>query len=123
MIRRIMLGLLIVSLPGAAWAQTQENYLPSKSQIYFRFDGMKMHQAAYEKSALGKTMQGETGKFLAELWKYTQDQILNVTANEPKVGPMLQDFGKLVFSMQENGIVFGKDQLAKILEHRAYLGL
>src|SRR5262249_40631371 len=107
MIKRIVLGLFVVMLPSAAWAQTQENYLPGKSQLYFRFDGMKKHQAAYEKTAVGKMMQGETGKFLDELWKYTQEQILNVAQNEPKVGPLLKDFSKLVYSMHQNGLVFG----------------
>src|SRR5262245_40046213 len=106
MCKRIVLGLVFALLPTVAWAQP-EKYLPSKSQIYFHYDGMKMHRAAFEKTALGKTMQGETGKFLEELWKYAQEQILNVAQNEPKVGPLLKDFGKLVFSMHENGLAFG----------------
>ena len=58
MLKKMVLGLLLVLLPGAGWAQTtQENYLPTKSQLYFRWDGMQMHRADFNKTALGKTMQ------------------------------------------------------------------
>lgn len=107
MVQRIVLGVLIALLPTAAWAQTQEKYLPAKSQLYFRFDGMKMHQAAFDKTAMGKMMKDETGVFLDELWKYAQEQILNAAQNEPKIGPLVKDFGKLIFSMREHGLVFG----------------
>ncbi len=107
MMKRIVLGLCVVLLPGVARAQNQENYLPSKSQLYFRFDGMKMHQAAFDKTAVGKMMQGDTGKFLDELWKYAQEQIINATQFEPKVAPLLKDFGKLVSSMHQDGLVLG----------------
>jgi hypothetical protein len=107
MIQRIVLGVLIAFFPTAAWAQTQEKYLPAKSQLYFRFDGMKMHQAAFDKTALGKMMKDETGVFLEELWKYAQEQILNAAQNEPKIGPLVKDFGKLIFSMHQHGLVFG----------------
>ena len=107
MFKRIVLGLLFVLLPGVAWAQTQETYLPSKTQLYFRWDGMKMHQAAFDKSAAGKMMKGETGKFVDELWKYIQEQVQNAAQNEPKIGPFLKDFGKLLGTMHQNGLVLG----------------
>jgi hypothetical protein len=104
----MVFGLLIALAPSAASAQTvQENYLPSKSQLYFRFDGMQKHQAAFDKTAAGQMMKGDTGKFLGELWKYVQEQLQNVAANEPKVGPLLKDVGKIVSSMHNNGVVFG----------------
>ena len=106
MTKRIVLGLMLALIPSAASAQP-ESYLPSKTQLYFHFDGMKMHQAAFDKTAMGKMMQGETGKFLDELWKYAQEQLLNVAQNEPKVGPLVKDFGKLVFTMHQHGLVFG----------------
>lgn len=107
MFKRMVLALCLAMLPGVAWAQTQENYLPSKSQLYFRFDGMKMHQATYDQTAVGKMMQGETGKFLNELWKWANEQAQNAAQNEPKIGPLLKDFTKLVGNMYDNGLVLG----------------
>ena len=83
MLKRIVLGLLFALLPGVALAQGQESYLPPKSQLYFRFDGMEKHQATYNKTAVGKMMQGETGKFLDEFWKYTQENLQTAAQNEP----------------------------------------
>ncbi len=106
MVKRMVLGLLFVLVPTAAWAQAQEKYLPAKSQLYFRFDGMQTHQAAFDQTAMGKMMKGDTGKFLDEFWKFVQENIQTAARNEPKVGPMLKDFTKLVSSMNQNGIVF-----------------
>jgi len=109
MFKRMVLGLLFALLPTVGWAQTaQENYLPTKSQIYFRWDGMQTHRADFNKTAVGKMMQGDTGKFLDEVWKYAQEQLQNAARNEqPKVGELLKDFTKLVGSMHENGVVLG----------------
>jgi hypothetical protein len=112
MLKRIVLGCLFVLLPGAAWAQTlQEGYLPARSQLYFRWDGMVVHQADFDKTAAGKTMKGDTGKFLREVWKYAQEQLQNAVKNDPNVGqkaaPLLKDFGKLLGSMYDDGVVFG----------------
>jgi hypothetical protein len=107
MLKRIVLGLLFAMLPGVALAQGQENFLPPKSQLYFRFDGMEKHQATYDKTAVGKMMQGETGKFLDEFWKYTQENLQTAAQNEPKIGPLLKDFNKLIVAMYQNGLVMG----------------
>ena len=108
MLKRMVLGFVCVMLPSAVCAQgLQDSYLPSKSQLYLRWDGMQMHQAAYDKTAVGKMMKGDTGKFLDELWKYVQDQVQVVAQNQPKVGPLLKDVGKLVGTMHQNGIVLG----------------
>jgi hypothetical protein len=107
MLKRMVLGFLFILVPTAAWAQTQENYLPKKSQLYFRFDGMQMHQAAFDQTAAGKMMKGDTGKFFDELWKYLEENIQTAARNgPPQVGPMLKDFTKLLGSMHQNGIVF-----------------
>jgi hypothetical protein len=108
MYKRMVFGLLIALAPSVASAQTaQENYLPSKSQFYFRWDGMQKHRAAYDKTAAGQMMKGDTGKFLDELWVYIQEQLQNVAANEPKVGPLLKDVGKILSTMHNNGVVIG----------------
>ena len=108
MYRRMVFGLLLALVPSVASAQTaQENYLPTKSQLYLRWDGMQGHRAAYDKTAAGQMMKGDTGKFLGELWKYVQEQLQSVAANEPRVGPFLKDVGKIINTMHNNGVVFG----------------
>jgi hypothetical protein len=106
MLKRMVLGLLFILLPGVALAQgVQENYLPAKSQIYFRWDGMQTHQAAFDKTALGVMMKGDTGKFLHELWEFTNENLKNAAQAEPKIVPMLKDFTKLIGTMHINGLV------------------
>lgn len=106
MYKRMVLGFLLVFAPTAAWAQTiQENYLPPKSQFYFRWDGMDMHRADFDKTAVGKMMKGDTGKFLDELWKFTNDNLQIIGQQEPKLGPALKDFTKLLSTMHQSGLV------------------
>jgi hypothetical protein len=60
-------------------------------------------------------MQGETGVFLDELWKYTQENLKTAAQmgdrgsapNQPKIEPLLRDFSKLVVTLYQNGLVFG----------------
>ncbi len=107
MFKRMVLGLLFVLLPGMACAQgVQEAYLPAKSQLYFRWDGMDTHRAAFDKTAVGGMMKGDTGKFLDELWGFTHDNLKNALQNEPKAGALLKDFTKLIGTMHNNGLVF-----------------
>lgn len=106
--QRMMAIAFCVLLPSAGWAQTaQESYLPAKSQLYFRWDGMQIHQAAFDKTAVGKMMQGEMGKFLVEFCRYVSEQTQNAARNEPRIGAYLKDAGKLVGSMHQHGIVLG----------------
>lgn len=106
MLKRMVLGLLFILLPGVALGQgVQESYLPAKSQLYFRWDGMAMHQAAFDKTAVGVMMKGDTGKFLDELWVYAHENLKNAAQAEPKVGPLLKDFTKLIGTMHTNGLV------------------
>jgi hypothetical protein len=108
MFKRILLGLVVAALPSAAQAQSKlESYLPAKSQLYFHWDGMEMHRGAYDKTAVGKMMQGETGKFLDELWVYIHDNLQTAAQNEPKVGPLLKDFSKLLGGMFKDGLAIG----------------
>ncbi len=107
MFKRMVLGLLFMLLPGVALGQgVQESYLPAKSQIYFRWDGMQTHRAAFDKTALGVMMKGDTGKFLDELWAFAHENLKNAAQAEPKVGPLLKDFTKLLGTMHTHGLVF-----------------
>ena len=107
MMKRIALAMLVAWLPGVSLLQAQEHILPPKSQLYFRFDGMSKHQEAFDKTALGKTLKGDTGKFLEEIWNFAQDNILKAAKNEPKVAPLLKDFTKVLSGTYQNGIALG----------------
>src|SRR5438874_9624996 len=66
MSRRVPAALVLLLLAGVARAQeAPEALLPATTQVYFRWDGVEAHRAAYDKTALGKMMQGDTGAFLA----------------------------------------------------------
>ena len=109
MLKRTLLVFCLALVPtiAQAQAQVQDSYLPSKSQFYFRFDGMTTHQAAYEKTAMGKMMQGDMGKFLEELWKFTEANLKAAAEKEPQIVPLLTDFTKLVSTMHSHGVVVG----------------
>src|SRR5262249_30950470 len=65
MSRRWGIALLVFLIPTLGRAQdAPEDLLPAGTQLYLRWDGVEAHRAAYEKTALGKMMQGDTGKFI-----------------------------------------------------------
>jgi hypothetical protein len=66
MSRSVLTALVLLLCAGAARAQdAPEALLPATTQVYLRWDGVEAHRAAYEKTALGKMMQGDTGAFFA----------------------------------------------------------
>ncbi len=74
MSRRFILALVLFWLPGLARAQdAPERLLAEKSQIYLRWDGIEPHRAAFDKSAVGKILQGDTGTCLAGMFTQLKD--------------------------------------------------
>ncbi len=68
------LALLLLLPPGLLRAQeTPESLLPASTQVYLRFDGIDPHRAAWQKTSLGQMLQGDTGTFLAALFKQLED--------------------------------------------------
>ncbi len=66
MSRLVPTALVLLLLAGSARAQeAPEALLPATTQVYLRWDGVESHRAAYDKTALGKMMQGDTGAFFA----------------------------------------------------------
>src|SRR5947209_5911652 len=68
--KRFAIALALVLLPSLARAEelknpSPEQLLSANTQVYLRWDGLTSHRAAYDKTALGKMMQGDTGKFFA----------------------------------------------------------
>jgi hypothetical protein len=66
MSRRVPFALVLLLLAGTARAQeAPEALLPAATQVYFRWDGVEAHRAAYDKTAVAKMMKGDTGAFFA----------------------------------------------------------
>lgn len=107
MAKRVFAVLALLLLPGLCQAQEQEKVLPSGSQLYFRWDGIKAHRAAFDKTAAGKMMKGEMGTFLRALLTYGQDVGQLVAQKEPQVGPWITDATKIVGSLYRDGVLFG----------------
>ena len=55
---------LLLLLPAMSRAQQEpENLLPAGAQVYLRWDGVDAHRQAYSQTALGKMLQGDSGRF------------------------------------------------------------
>src|SRR5207249_10833098 len=52
--------------------------LSARTHLYLRWDGQKAHRDAYVKTAMGKMMQGDTGKMIDHLFSLLHDN-LNAT--------------------------------------------
>ena len=102
----IALAVLLLA-PALSYAQA-ENVLPAHSQLYFRWDGVKAHREEFDKTAFGKTLKGDTGKFLKELWAYATENIGQaLDQNEPVAGGIFQDVVKALGHVTDGGIVLG----------------
>jgi hypothetical protein len=75
MARSFTLAVIWLSLIPAAHAQTPEDLLPAGTQAYVRWDGMKAHRDVYSKTALGKMMAGDTGKFVDSVFGQMQETV------------------------------------------------
>ncbi len=66
MSRRVATALIALLFAGSARAQdAPEALLPATTQVYLRWDGVEAHRAAYEKTAVGQMMKGDTGAFFS----------------------------------------------------------
>src|SRR5262245_8366334 len=66
-VRSVRFGVvcLVLLLPALSRAQQEpEELLPAGTQLYLRWDGVEAHRKAYSQTALGKMLQGDTGRFL-----------------------------------------------------------
>jgi hypothetical protein len=83
MLRRWGLVFLLLLVPAVARAQdAPEQLLPAGTQVYLRWDGIDAHKAAYDKVALGKMLQGDTGKFVASVFSQFQDLLGSAVVQE-----------------------------------------
>lgn len=81
--RRIGMVVVLLLAPALARAQeAPEDLLPAGSQVYVRWDGVAAHRDAYEKSALGKILRGDTGKFVGSVFDQLQDLLGGAVVQE-----------------------------------------
>jgi hypothetical protein len=101
-----LLALLIAAVPSFVSAQEgPERLLPPNTQIFFRWDGFDTHRPAYEKTALGKMMKGETGTFLAALWSWGAEAAQGAAAQaDPQAAEMIKDGLATLESIGKNGL-------------------
>jgi hypothetical protein len=108
---RFGLVVCLLLVPQVARAQqAPDRLLSANTQLYLRWDGVEAHRAAYEASALGKTLHGDTGKFLVGLLQYTRDQLLPLLAD--RVDPQIlqkigEDGASFVEVLGKHGFVLG----------------
>jgi hypothetical protein len=77
-----MIVLLLLAPAAARAGDAPEDLLPAGTQVYLRWDGVTAHRAAYEKSALGQTLSGDTGKFVASVFDQLQDLLGGAVVQE-----------------------------------------
>ncbi len=119
MFLRCGMVLLLLALPSTSQAQdAPEHLLPATTQIYARWDGILAHRNAYAKTALGKMMQGDTGKFLASVVSQLQDlagsqlTVENLLQGVPpdqlqRIQAEAKDAPQLIGLLGQHGLVIG----------------
>jgi hypothetical protein len=65
-----------------AKSQAPEQLLPAATQIYLRWDGTKAHRAAYDQTALGKMMKGDTGKFFSGVFGLLSETVVSTLTTQ-----------------------------------------
>jgi hypothetical protein len=110
MLQRILLAVVVLGIPSLSRAQEGgARALPPGSQIYLRWDGFEAHRAAFDKSAIGKMMAGDTGKFLKGLVAYIEKQIdgLGGQGVPPQVVEIIKELPKVLRVVGNNGFRLG----------------
>ncbi len=118
--RRIGMVALLLAAPAVARAQgAPEDLLPAGTQVYVRWDGIAAHQAAYDKSALGKILRGDTGKFVTSVFNQLQDLLGGAVIQEllkgtppDKLQKIQEDAArapKLVHTLGQHGFILAAE--------------
>ncbi len=112
MYRRLAV-LLLLGAPNLVQAQTElDNYLPAQSHIYLRWDGVDAHRKAFNKTAVGKMMRGEPGKFFSAIYTYLKTNGGTLMRKyEPSMAPLfdraMAETGEAFNVVGKNGFRFG----------------
>jgi hypothetical protein len=107
--RRFWLAGVLILVPAVSWAQSApERFLPAGSQIYLSWDGLDKHRAAFDKTALGKMLKDDTGKFLSALWTYG-NELMDVALRQadPNAAALIKEIPPILAGIQHHGFVLG----------------
>jgi len=108
--RRLSLVCLLFLVPNISWAQDiSERLLPSGSQIYLSWDGIDKHRATFDKTAVGKMLQEDTGKFLSALWTYGNElmEVALRQGGDPNVIALVKEIPPIFSGIHHHGFVLG----------------
>jgi hypothetical protein len=106
--QRLVLAVLSLLVPSTGFAQTvPERLLPRGSQIYLRWDGLDAHRDAFDKSAVGKMLKGDTGTFLAGFVSFLEKQVDALAGQEMGLAEILRDVPKAIRSLGKHGFRLG----------------
>lgn len=99
-----LLLLVPVLAPRRALAQeAPERLLPPGCQVYFHWDGFDKHRADFDKTALGKMLKGDTGKFLSYLVTYGRQTLETALRREREAKEALVVFDEVIGVLQKVG--------------------
>ena len=115
--RRAGFALFLLLIPALVRGEeAPEQLLPATTQVYLRWDGVDAHRASYEKSGLGRMMQGDTGGFVADLYNQLQDGLSALLTVDQLLGGVAPDklakmqadaaeASKLLSVLSKNGVI------------------
>jgi hypothetical protein len=119
MARSLGIALLMLLAPQVAQAQeAPEDLLSAGTQVYLRWDGIEAHRAAYEKTALGKMIKGDTGRLITNLMAQLQDNLGGLAGEQLLRGKAPARLMKLQADAVEAPKLFGQ-----LTQHGLVLGL
>jgi hypothetical protein len=96
MLRRLGIVALLLVAPGVVRADdVPERLLPAGTQIYLRWDGIEPHRASYEKLALGKMLQGDTGALASSVFSQLQQVLGSAVVQDLLTGTPPEKLQKL----------------------------
>jgi hypothetical protein len=109
--RGISMLVLLLAVPGFAFAQGTERYLPSGSQIVLQADNYQKTKTAYDRTVQGQLMAGDTGKFLRAFYKWLLESG-ETAANEYLIPSkedvaLIKDGLSLIEKLSNEGIALG----------------
>jgi hypothetical protein len=108
MLPRLLVAIAL-AVSGLVWAQdAPERDVSGRRQVYLRWDGLDAHREAFDKTALGKMMQGDTGAFLSALIPFLEKQLDGFDDQlSPDVITLLKELPQTLQAIGKHGFGLG----------------
>ena len=108
MLKRMVLGLVFALLPSVASGKPgRKTTCPPRASCISAGTAWTSIRPRSTRRRSGKMMQGRNRQIPRRAVEVCPGQLQNAAQNEPKVGPLLKDFTKLVGTMHKHGLVLG----------------